>query len=405
MSFAQALELAPGRSRRAGPRHAAAAAGITLELVETAQALRALAPEWDALFERAGRPTQVFQTHAFAEAWARTYRDDGRPRLAIVTGRQDGRLALVCPFVVERSAGLNVLAWLGAPIAQYGDVLVEPGPDAPAMLSAAWEHVRTHVRPDVVRLRKVRADAAVSPLLATISDFQSCQEEAASVTLGPCSRDASSTASFEDRQSSKARKNRRRLLRRLEEQGAVCFEALEPSQLARARAAAGLAMKRRWLDARGLYSAAFADRRIEQFFETTAADGAPDTGCRVFALTLDGTPIAAAIGFVGQQRLTLHMIAYDLPHEKAGAGVLNLEAILRWAEARGLTDVDLLAPKADYKMDWADATASVCDHAAATSVPGWIYVRAVDQLLKPLAKAALAHLPVTLTRRIVPRAG
>lgn len=403
MSFAQTLELASGRIHRAAPHHAAAGAGITLDLVETADALQALAPEWDALFERAGRPTQVFQTHAFAQAWARCYLDGGRTRLAIVTVRQDGRLTLICPFVVQRSLGLDLLAWLGAPIAQYGDVLLEPGADATAVLGAAWAHVRSHVRPDAVRLRKVRADATVAPLLATIGEFQCGHEAAASVALGARSIDGTATSSFEDRQSSKARKNRRRLLRRLEEQGCVGFEALEPSQLAVERARAGLTMKRAWLDARGLYSAAFADRRIERFFETATADRCPDAGCRVFALTLDGAPIAVAIGFEAHRRLTLHLIAYDLAHEKAGAGVLNLEAVLRWAEARGLADVDLLAPKADYKMDWADATAAVCDHAAATSLPGKIYILALERMLKPLAKTLLARGPSALARQLARR--
>ena len=405
MTIAQTLTAFPG----AAPMARRSTPAVEFELIETTAGLTALGPEWNDLFDRTAEPTQVFQTHGFAEAWTRTYLDapDGPAagvRLAILIARHDERLVMVWPLVAERTLGLDVLCWLGAPIAQYGDVLVEPGPQSLDLLLAAWAQIRARLKPDVVRLRKVRADAAVAPALARLDTIQTGREEAASVALGS-QAGAVTTASFEDRQSAKARKNRRRLLRRLEDHGQVRFQALPPSTAASALAVAGLALKRRWLDNRGLVSVAFADQRIERFFADVAGATAEPTGCQVFALDLDGVPVAVAIGFVCGPRLTLHMIAYDLDVEKSGVGVLNLEAILRWAERHGCNAVDLLAPKADYKMDWADTTVPVCDHAVPVTLKGQGCVRLYDGFLRPQAKSAIEALPASLRRRIAGHVG
>ena len=394
-----ALEALPPRSRtQARP---AARAPSCLQVVDTVAGLDALAPEWNDLFARAGRPINVFQTHAFAALWARTYlaRDgetDTDTRLAIVTARVAGRLVLVWPLVIEHQLGLRVLSWLGAPIAQYGDILLDPSRDGAAIVDAAWDSIRTELRPDVVRLRKVRADAAIAPHLARIGAVETCRDEAASVTLA--GRDGQS---FETGLSGRARKNRRRLMRRLREQGTVEFERLSGSAAAQALVEAGLAIKRRWLGARGQYSQAFADPRLDRFFgAAAAADATAGAGLTVYGLELDGRPISVVLGFACQDRMTLHVIGYDLDVERSGAGVLALEAVLRDCESRGFTAVDLLAPKAAYKMDWADATIDVVDHAVPVSLKGRACVTLYDGFIRGQAKATLEHLPLALRQLI-----
>jgi hypothetical protein len=87
-------------------------------------------------------------------------------------------------------------------------------------LQAAWAHAQRELKPDVVRLRRVRADASIAPLLASL------EIAASEVVEAPCITLAAGGSSFEERQSGKAKKNRRRLLRRLEEQGLVVFDEL-----------------------------------------------------------------------------------------------------------------------------------------------------------------------------------
>lgn len=387
----------PVTDRQAAPQLAFHIAGTVDELL-------ALGPEWDSLFETAGRPEQVFQTHAFCALWAQFYATSRDVlHIAVITARHDGRLVMVWPLVVERSLGCNVLAWLGEPVAQYGDVVIAQGMDHMATLTSAWEHVKAKVSPDLLRLRKVRGDAVIAPFLSRLGALETVCCEAPCIVL----RGGAGASSFEDRQSGKAKKNRRRLLRRLEETGHITQVTRPASAEAGSLVAAGMDMKRDWLHERALSSRAFKDTRLDQFLAAAASTPGTRTGCRTFAMLLDSRPVAVALGFACKGRMTMHMIAYARAHEKSGVGVLNLEAALRACENEGFEAVDLLAPKADYKMDWTDMTVPVIDYVAGVSMSGHIAARLVDATLRPAAKRAFERLPAHVRRRLLgqPSAG
>jgi CelD/BcsL family acetyltransferase involved in cellulose biosynthesis len=376
----------------------------TIDVVETADGLAALEPQWTALQARAGRPHQVFQSHAFATTWLRSATGEGEgspgrrvatPRLAIVTVWRDGRLLLVLPLVVTRWLGLTALRWLGEPVLQYGDALVDDVPDAVAVMQAALEHVRRVLEPDVLQLGMVRSDAAIAPLLARLGTIETGRDEAPWVQLGP----GEGTRSFEDRQSGKSKKNRRRLMRRLQERGTVRF-VVASGEAARPLVSVAIEQKRTWLQHKGLVSLGLGKGRLQRFMTAAASEAGEPTGLSAFALMLDEAPVAIALGFLGERRLTLHLISYAMAHEKSGAGVLNLEAILRYAEAAGLEAVDLLAPSADYKLDWADATVTVTDQVLAKGPLARACAIGFETVLVPRAKAAYAALPLGLRRRL-----
>lgn len=376
---------------------------LQLDVIGSLEALERLEGDWNDLFERAGRPAQVFQTHGFVSLFARTYGLGSGTSgtrctcaLAVVTARREGRLVLVWPMIVRREFGLKVLSWLGEPIAQYGDVVLDPSERPAETLLGTWTHVLETLAPDVLRLRKVRADAAVMPLIHALGVKACDLVEAPSITL------AAGGSAFETRQSSKARKNRRRLMRRLEEQGNVEFREIGATSAAPAAITAGLADKREWLSRRGLFSPALADARFDQFMAAAAADDDSATGATAFSLTLDGRQIALAVGFRAKNCLMLHLISYAAEAEKHGAGVLNLEAILKQAEAEGLEAVDLLPPKADYKLDWADTSVEVGDYCWGVSARGRTWRALYDGFLRPRGKAILAGLPLGL-RRVLSR--
>jgi CelD/BcsL family acetyltransferase involved in cellulose biosynthesis len=376
-----------------------------IDVVETADGLAALEPQWTALLARAGRPHQVFQTHAFVTTWLRSATGESEgsdrrravstPRLAIVTTWRDGRLVLVLPLVVTRWLGFTTLRWLGEPVLQYGDALVDDVPDAVAVMQAALEHVQRVLKPDALQLGMVRSDAAIAPLLARLGTIETGWDEAPWVRLGP----GDGTRSFEERQSGKSKKNRRRLLRRLQERGAVRF-VVASGEAARPLVSAALEQKRVWLHHKGLISRGLGNGQLARFLAQAASTAGESTGLSAFALLLDEAPVAIALGFLGERRLTLHLISYAMAYEKSGAGVLNLEAILRHAEAAGLEAVDLLAPSADYKLDWTDATVTVTDHVLAKGPLARACAIGFEAVLVPRAKAACAALPLGLRRRL-----
>jgi len=360
--------------------------------------LDALAADWGDLFERCGKPHQVFQTFGWMWHWANHFLADGQgsdTALRLVTLRQDGRLVLVWPLVEERRLTLRRLCWAGEPVSQYGDVLVEDGPETGELLRTAWREILVRLRPDVVCLRKVRADAVVAPLMAEIG--ARALERATAPYLDLSS--APTFEAYEQRYSAKARRNRRRLLRRLEERGPLSFDRAEPgSAAAGCRVELAVVMKRSWLKDRGLVSPALADPRTARFFRDAAGSAAHATGSEVLTLTSGGETAAVSVSFACKDRLMGHLIVYGLKFEKAGAGCLVIGEMIRQAKSNGIRIFDLMAPGDAYKTDWADGATAVVDHMVPVSLAGRLWTCAAQTLSRRRIKAALAAMPTPLRR-------
>jgi len=80
----------------------------------------ALREDWDRLWALAPK-RRVFTSSAWSRAWLRAYAAKVEPR--VVSLRIDGRVRAIVPLVLERRR----LRLLGAPEADYGDLLAEPG--------------------------------------------------------------------------------------------------------------------------------------------------------------------------------------------------------------------------------------------------------------------------------------
>lgn len=376
---------------------------IAFGLIDDRSGFNALEAEWTALFERAGRPEQLFQSFGWLWHWCNHFLEPrgAKPTLAIVTGHRDGRLVLVCPFVVTRAGGLATLSFLGDPVSQYGDVLVEAGPDATRDVTAALAFLLGQTAIDLIHLRKVRADAAIAPVLrargAVFTDVQKAPYVAFSGTTD--------YAVFEQRYGKAQRKNRKRQLRRLQETGDTSFQRLAAGPAASEAAGAAMRLKRDWLRQRGLVSPAVVDARTEGFFRDCASGRGPATGVEIGAVVSSGTIAAIEIAIQCKDRVALHLIAYDPRFEKTGAGALLMEDSIRRACQSGKAALDLLAPGAAYKFDWADRSVDVGDCAFGLSRAGKVYARLYLARLRPVAKALVEHLPMTVRRHIATLAG
>ena len=370
-------------------------------VVSTRADFNALETEWNDLFWRAGRGAQIFQTFNWNWHWCNHYlaasADAPAPSLAIVTGRRDGRLVMVWPLVSERVAGLSQLAWMGDPVSQYGDVLVEP--EAVPLLGEAWCFIARQLKPDLVRLRKVRDDAVIARLLGDLNAFPAERREAPYLDLSS----AADFSVFERRYSPRSRRNRRRLARRLQELGPMEFERCREGPRARELTVAAVELKRDWLKERGLVSPALADPRFASFFADVAQGATRPTGCEVHALTSDGEVAAIEITLRCLDRIVMHVIVFNLKYEKAGAGVLLLEESIAQAFGTDARAYDLLSPADGYKLAWADAVMGVTDWVIPLSAKGWVFARLYLGLARPALKAALGAMPASLRRLVADR--
>lgn len=372
-----------------------------LSLVTGRAAFDALEADWNDLFERAGKPSQLFLGFNWLWHWCNHFlrpENEGviGPQLAVVTGRRDGRLVMVWPLVTEKVAGITKLVWMGDPVSQYGDVLVEEADDTLDLLRSAWTFIVATSGADIVRLRKVRADAAIAPLLGEVGATITQRLQAPYLDLAS----AKSFSEYEQRYSSQSRRNRRRHMRRLEERGPVAFESYTGGKDATQLANLALSLKRAWIKDRGLVSPALTDPRMARFFADVSEGAARPAGCSVSVLRSKGEVAAIEIAVRCKDHTAIHVIVYNLKFEKWGAGALLMEDRIRQAMASGAATFDLMAPGDKYKMDWADKTVGVVDWAAPLTLAGRTYVRLYLGFVRNGAKAMIGALPVSL-RRVV----
>ena len=222
---------------------------------------------------------------------------------------------------------------------------------------------------------------------------------------------AGSFAVYDQRFSNKNKKNRRRLERRLAENGTIGLDWSFSGGAAADAVSATMLLKRAWLKSRGQLSRAFADERTDRFFADVCARDVRPAGGQVSLLTTGGQIANAAITVTAKGRQAVHILAYGLKFEKCAAGILHIERLIEQAFATGATTVDFLSPRHEYKLEWADGAIRVADYAVPVTLRGRVYARiylgGVRERLRAMIKAtprALAG-PLTLVQAAAKFAG
>jgi CelD/BcsL family acetyltransferase involved in cellulose biosynthesis len=367
-----------------------AARHADIEIISDLAGFRALSEDWNEFFQRAGQPQQVFQRFAFLDIWADHYLDAGAG-LHIVVLRLDGRIQAIVPLVRSRRYGLDVLHFMGAPVAQFDDAIVD------AALSARWIGVLWNAvaksGADCLHARRVRADAALRRLLPSAA--RKVETFAAPFALldrrvgegGPGKA-----------YSARERSNHRRRLRRLAEMGRVTAAALPSGDAAAGLAAEAIDIKRQWLQAEGLPSPTLSDPRFRAFFIDAAAR--PDSGMQVSAIELDGQAMAIDLSFDCKGGTFGHVLAAKPAFQRLGLGQLLIDHVFRMAKSRGSETFDLMAPSDEYKLKHADGVIEVDSLLVPFTTRGRIVAPLVFGHALPAARALAKRLPAKLVNRL-----
>jgi len=385
------------RSRRSLPRAEQPARCSTDLFVFTLVADRTdfalLEQDWNGLFARAGRPQQLFQAYNWLRVWADHYLDEDT-RLSIVIARQRGRLVMIWPLVAIRRAGLTGLCWMGEPVSQYGDVLVEDGPDRSALLSQGWAFVQS-LGADFIHLRKTREDAAVFALLREAGAQSIATAAAPYLDLAS----APDYETYQRRYPAKQRARRRSLLRRLQQRGSVTFERHGSGVAATGLVVEALQLKQKWLIARGVVAPVLQDSRFGNFLlDAAGCSGTP--AVRVSAVRCNGETAAVEVSLECKNHRVAYLISYDIALAQHGVGVIAAEDSIRGAHASGLARFDLLTPADAYKLQWADSAVEVHDWTVPFSPAGKIYVRVWLAVVNERMKRAVKTWPAWLRRSL-----
>lgn len=375
--------------------------GLLLELIAERSGFAALESDWDDLMGRCKAHTTAFQTFNWHWHWVQHYLCDQCSTPMLVVARRQGRVEQIWPLVLDRHLTVKRLSFMGEPVSQYGDIIADPGSVSAEDLLAAWRFLTRNAGADILRLRKVRAGSTVALLADAISAVKSNETLAPHVELSG----AANLEEAESHYSTKAKRNRRRLARRLGETHNLTFERHREGATASDLIEVALKLKEAWLTDRGLVSAAIGDAKTMAFFRSAAASTERPTGLTVSALRLDGQPAAIQIGFVCGGHYALHINVFDLAHEKSGVGVLLTEQNIRDTFAEGLATFDFLGPADNYKFDWANKSVATADWTLPLTLKGVAYGRIYLDLIRTKGKQALSALPSPLRRTVASLAG
>jgi len=394
MAFSAALRTAFCDRPTATAVNAARENGLAIEIISDHAGFLALRQDWDALFARAALPQQVFQSHVFLRHWAAHYLEAGS-RLSIVAIRREGRLVMLWPLLRQRRFGFDTLRFMGVPVAQFGDVLVERDGREAEVLAAGWAAVRA-LGADLFELRKLRSDAALHfaerPADAIALEHREAPFADLDLRTGPEGPSSLYAA--------RERSNYRRRLRRLDEHGAIRFSAPGPGPEAAGLAAEAIAMKQAALTRHGVLAPTVADPRFAAFFRDLAGDAEGGSPLRLTVIFCNDAAIGIDIALDCKQTSFGHVIATHPAHERGGVGGILVHRSFAAAKARGNTHFDLLAPADPYKLEHADGRTDVVDWMMPLSLMGRLVCRMGLEHVRPALRVAMRKLPPPVTRRL-----
>jgi CelD/BcsL family acetyltransferase involved in cellulose biosynthesis len=341
----------------------------TWEIVDDPAALRALEPEWDALWDRVH---DAYATQRFAWCWA-SWNHVAQPlgrKLRCVVGRSGGELVAVWPFVTYRYGLWTRARPLSPEVAEYTSILLERDERTGARVAAAWETLSRGVRCDAILLPYV-------PAGTTLHRFMEQQRRPMLTQSTPLSSTRIETeddrAAFAKVLQSKSLAKHRRRLQKL---GELRAERVTDPDRRAAIVKWTLQQKEAWLARTGGHPLWHSTELYRNFLVAAA----PDERFEVFALTLDGAPVASCIARVDNFRFEQFLSAYDFKYQDFSPGQLLRVEDMSWVFERDL-EYDLRVGEHAYKKDWTNRSSFAVSYNVANSLWGRVAVAAREAQL------------------------
>ena len=376
--------------------------GYTTVNLTTREAILSVQGDWQAL-EHASQGSAVFQAFDLCLPWLEAYVFNEEPtyRARILAFYDEaGAMIALAPFA-ERIAGfVTMVEWVGEPLVQYGDILMDPACDPLALrkaLSDALDEWPVHG----LHLRSVRADSRIRRVLDLDHTQVGDARDAAIADLTAFDDPEGYFATF----SKRSQKTRRKKRRALGERGTLTFEAVKAGREAEKLCGLALEWKVAWLAERGLSSRAFMDPRALATLKAVAARKSEDNPFHLFVQKLDGSPIAIEMGFVGPLGNAAFMGTYDPEFEASSPGKVQMESAIIHGFDEGWPAYDMLAPMSDYKQSWSNRTVGVADYMLPSSLVGVAYRNGFLRYLRPAIKAVWNALPPSIRMRVLRKGG
>jgi CelD/BcsL family acetyltransferase involved in cellulose biosynthesis len=316
---------------------------LRVELISAEAELAALAPGWDELVAAMPRPSP-FLLNAWLVEWWRHFGAGGR--LAVLAAFRGDRLVAGLPLFVRRRFGLRTLEFVGGTKAALADVMLRPEEgDSTAAAVAEWPDGLEH---DFANLFGLTAESllARTPAWRGLQLIERLEAPVLDLSDGW-------DAVYERKFSSRARQERRRHRRQLEQLGSVEISvARKPEELGPAFDEAARLYALRWRGRRegsGLLSDEGA-----KFYRSALLRLAEQDVPRVLTLRLDGRPVAANVYLRLSRTLYGLVMAFDPAFARYSPGSETLYAAFEDGANEGVTRVEFLGAATGHKQRFSD---------------------------------------------------
>ena len=283
------------------------------------------------------------------------------------------------PLTITRKWGVDVMTVMGAPVAQFFDILVDDVEHRTSLLNAGWSAI-SNLKADVFTAHNVRQDASMHfcTSMALV--------ELPGVAAAPYAKLPFRVKGDElgGAYTPRERSNYRRRLRRAGDHGDITFTMVGPGQLASELAGEAISFKQISLSKKRIWSPTLRNPRFPRFFVQLAAD--TDASLRISTINCDAKVIGIDLSFDCNGHTFGHVLATDskAPVEGLG-GLLTIRAFMS-AAARAAHTFEMMLPADAYKLKHADGATSVSSFAVAFTPKGMLYQELYLRMLQPIGK-------------------
>lgn len=316
---------------------------LQLETISRLKDFARLGRQWDELVSAMRRPCPFF-LHAWLVEWWRHY--GAKRALTVHVAKRGDRLVGALPMCRTSRAGMHVSEFLGGTGAPLADLLLASGED-PATAARLAERI-TSVSVDYADIfglpRGSRLEAALPPASLVFMPRQ----EAPVLDLHE-----GWEAVYKEKLSSKARSERRRHRRRLDDLGNVdVVVARTPEELTPALEEAVRIHERRWKGRRE--TSGFSKPTGSAFRRAALLRLARQDVPRLVTLRLDGRAVAFALYLLYERTAYGGTMGFDPDLAAYRTGTETLLCALEEAASEGAQRVEFLGADAPYKRTFAD---------------------------------------------------
>jgi CelD/BcsL family acetyltransferase involved in cellulose biosynthesis len=348
---------------------------IVVSSLETHQSIESLAPEWDALADRASAPP--FMRPGWAAAFHMAFGAEG---LEVVAIRRDGRLVGVVPLQRDGAVLRSVTNWHTPEFA----FVAEDKMAVDELATAVFE----------LGTRRV----SLSFMNPANSDLPACRERALgsrhrvivrTLERPPYVRVEGDWEAYESSVDGKVRRDLRRRLRLLEKEGEVSIEVLDGTERLGELLEEGFEIEASgWKREQG--TAIISRPETRAFYSDVARWAAERGWLRLAFLRLDGRPLAFQCGLEDGGTHYFLKGGFDREFQRFSPGKLLVAAMIERAFREGLELFDFGGEEEPFKLEWANGRRElVLFQGFAPSMSGLIDWAAFAYG-RPLAKRALA---------------